>query len=308
MKDALVRMFGFAWPYRASGALLILSTLAVTFSGLAAPWLISKIVEVLEAGGADTVRQLGLISGLLVLVVVLRGIGQGTANHFAHVVAFNACRDLRDAVYAHVQSFSPSWFSERKSGDITKRVVDDSLKLEPILADAFLEFFTAALLSIGILIILLLISPLLTLVVLAPLVAAIFIIKHFGTRAMRSFDSEAHREGQLVALVQDHVSGIKETQIFNRETYLRSLFQKRSSLLAKRQIRSRTLMSGFFPTIEGAAGLSTALVVLVGGILAFDGTLTTAQVVAFILYIVYLYEPLYSALMPQNRFKPACQP
>ena len=295
--DALVRrVFEFAWPYRAAGFVLLLSMVGITATGLLAPWLVSQIVGVLEDGSATRAQDLSVIAALLLGVVVLRSVAQAAAMHYSHVVAFNTCRDLRDTVYAHVQSFSPSWFAARKSGDITKRVVDDTLKLEPILADAILEFVVAALLAIGIVVVLLFISPLLTLVVLTPLLISIWIMKRVGQRAMRSFDNEAYREGQLVALVQDHVSGIKETQVFNREAHLQRLFKQRSAALAKRQIRSRTLMAGFFPTIEGASGVSTALVVLVGGHMALSGELSVASLVAFVLYIVYLYEPLYTAL------------
>ena len=296
MKDAVVRILNYARPYRLSAGILGLTMVMITAAGLLAPWLVSEIVAVLEQGSNQTARDLTLIAFFLLTVVIVRGLAQAAAIHYSHVVAFNACRDLRNEVYAHVQGFSPSWFAARKSGDITKRVVEDTLKLEPILADAILEFVIAALLSVGISVVLFVISPLLTLVVLVPLVVAIWIISVVGRRAVRSFDNEAHREGQLVALVQDHVSGIKETQVFNREAHLRGLFEKRSSTLTKRQIRSRTLMAGFFPTIEGAAGISTALVVLIGGHMALNGELAVASLVAFVLYIVYLYEPLYTAM------------
>ncbi|MEL6992836.1 MAG: ABC transporter ATP-binding protein, partial [Pseudomonadota bacterium] len=211
-------------------------------------------------------------------------------------VAFNTCRDLRDAVYTHLQRLSPSWFAARKSGDITKRVIDDTLKLEPVIADAVYGFVVSMILSFGILIILFNLSPLLTLLALIPLPFALAIMAYVGRKAIPSFDNEADREGQLAALVQDHVSGIREIQIFNQEAQTRQRFQRKSHFLARRQIRSRTLIAPFDPAVEGAIGVSTALVVLVGGRMALAGEIAVADLVAFILYIVTLYQPLFTVV------------
>ncbi|MDX8350433.1 ABC transporter ATP-binding protein [Cognatiyoonia sp. IB215446] len=283
-------------PYRQTMTLVVLSILAVTATGLLAPWLVREIVLIVETGAQDATRNLTWIAVGLVLIYVGRSTAEAAVFHYSHVVAFNTCRDLRDAVYAHLQRLSPSWFAARKSGDITKRVIDDTLKLEPVIADAVYGFVVSMILAFGILIILFNLSPLLTLLALIPLPVALFIMVKVGRKAIPSFDNEADREGQLAALVQDHVSGIREIQIFNQEHATRHSFQRKSDFLARRQIRSRTLIAPFDPAVEGAIGVSTALVVLVGGRMALMGEILVADLVAFILYIVTLYQPLFTVV------------
>lgn len=283
-------------PYRQTMTLVVLSILAVTATGLLAPWLVREIVLIVETGAQDATRNLTWIAVGLVLIYVGRSTAEAAVFHYSHVVAFNTCRDLRNAVYAHLQRLSPSWFAARKSGDITKRVIDDTLKLEPVIADAVYGFVVSMILAFGILIILFNLSPLLTLLALIPLPVALFIMVKVGRKAIPSFDNEADREGQLAALVQDHVSGIREIQIFNQEHATRHSFQRKSDFLARRQIRSRTLIAPFDPAVEGAIGVSTALVVLVGGRMALMGEILVADLVAFILYIVTLYQPLFTVV------------
>ncbi|MDX8354773.1 ABC transporter ATP-binding protein [Cognatiyoonia sp. IB215182] len=290
------RLITFMLPYKGTMAVVALAILAVTATGLLAPWMVREIVLVIETGADGAIAHLTLIAALLIIIYVGRSTAEAAVFHYSHVVAFNTCRDLRDAVYAHLQRLSPSWFAARKSGDITKRVIDDTLKLEPVIADAVYGFVVSMILSLGILIILFNLSPLLTFLALIPLPFSLAIMAYVGRKAIPSFDNEADREGQLAALVQDHVSGIREIQIFNQEAQTRQRFQRKSDFLARRQIRSRTLIAPFDPAVEGAIGVSTALVVLVGGRMALAGQIAVADLVAFILYIVTLYQPLFTVV------------
>ncbi len=290
------RLVTYMLPYRGTMIVVVLAILAVTATGLLAPWMIREIVLTIEMGAQDAAARLTLIAAALVMIYVGRSTAEAAVFHYSHVVAFKTCRDLRDAVYAHLQRLSPSWFAARKSGDITKRVIDDTLKLEPVIADAVYGFVVSIILSLGILIILFNLSPVLTLLALIPLPVALFIMFSVGSKAIPSFDNEADREGDLAALVQDHVSGIREIQIFNQEAATLRRFMRKSDFLARRQIRSRTLIAPFDPAVEGAIGVSTALVVLVGGRMALAGDLAVADLVAFILYIVTLYQPLFTVV------------
>ncbi|QBF32543.1 ABC transporter ATP-binding protein [Thalassococcus sp. S3] len=288
------RLIQYMLPYKRTMLAVVLSILVVTATGLLAPWLVRAIVLIIETGAEDASQTLTLIAVGLVAIYIGRSTAEAAVFHYSHVVAFKTCRDLRDAVYTHLQRLSPGWFAARKSGDITTRVIDDTLKLEPVIADAVYGFVVSMILAFGILIILLFLSPILTILALLPLPIAVFIMVKIGRKAIPSFDNEANREGDLSALVQDHVSGIREIQIFNQEERTRRRFLRKSDFLARRQIRSRTLIAPFDPAVEGAIGVSTALVVLIGGRMALAGEILVADLVAFILYIVTLYQPLYS--------------
>ncbi len=281
-------------PYKGTMVIVVMAVLAVTATGLLAPWMIREIVMIIETDAQDAATRLTLIAIFLVVIYVGRSSAEAAVFHYSHVVAFKTCRDLRNAVYTHLQRLSPSWFAARKSGDITKRVIDDTLKLEPVIADAVYGFVVSIILSFGILIILFNLSPMLTLLALIPLPIALIIMFFVGRKAIPSFDNEADREGNLAAMVQDHVSGIREIQIFNQEAATQRKFMSKSDFLARRQIRSRTLIAPFDPAVEGAIGVSTALVVLVGGRMALSGEFAVADLVAFILYIVTLYQPLFT--------------
>ena len=291
--NGLGRLMPYLWPYRRTALMVLLLTFVVTMSGLLAPWLIREIILIIETGRAGASQQILLIGVALIAVYLLRSVGEAAIFHYSHVVAFKTVRDLRDDVYRHMQTLSPGWYTQRKSGDTTKRVVEDSMRLEPIIADTVYSFVISSILAIGVFVILMVLSPTLTLLALIPLPIAFLLMRKLAFTALPSFEKEANREGSLNALVQDHVSGVREIQVFNQESRARRAFEHFSATLMRRQIRSRTLISPFQTMITTMMGIASAIVVLVGGRMALSGTIAVADIVAFLIYITSLYQPLF---------------
>lgn len=293
----MTRLIPFIRPYKGLAVLVLLLMGAITAAGLLAPWLIRDILLTVENATSDTqadaARRITLITFGLIAAILMRSAAEAAVFHYAHVVAFSICRDLRDTVYRHLQTLSPGWYAQRKSGDITKHVVDDTMKLEPILADTVYGFVTASILSFGVCLILLALSPLLTVLALSPLPLALFIMSRIGRVAIPTFNKEANREGDLSALVQDHIGGIRDIQVFNQEPQSGRFFARFSQALTRRQIWSRTVIAPFFPAIHAMMGISSALVLVVGGRMALRGEIAVADLVAFIIYAATLFQPLF---------------
>jgi len=143
-------LFIYMQPYWRVMLVVLLTILIVTATGLLGPWLIRAIVGLIADGGPGQAGSLLWISAGLALVYIVRSLGAAGVFHYSHVVAFQVCRDLRDAVHARLQTFSPAYFTARQSGDIVTRVVKDTLTLEPVIADAVYGFVTSFLLALGI--------------------------------------------------------------------------------------------------------------------------------------------------------------
>ena len=167
------------------------------------------------------------------------------------------------------------------------------MRLEPVLADTMYGFVTAMILSLGGFVILMTLSPVLTMLALLPVPLALNIMVRIGRVARPTFYKEVHREGAISARVQDHVSGIRKIQILNQKGQTGRIFGRFSNMLARRQIWSRTMISPFEPAIKAMMALSTALVILVEARLALADQIAVADLVAFILFKASLYQPLF---------------
>lgn len=303
---ALHTLLPYLHPYRWRVALVLASILVVTAAGLLAPWLVRELVRLVRLGEGDlagATRGVGWLALALLGVYGLRSLGQFINFHVSHTVAFGLCHDLREAVYRQLQRFSPAYYAERQTGEVASRVVKDTDNLEPVLADVMYDFVVSALLAVGIVVILFTLEPTLTLLAFLPVpfvVAGVWLLRRPINRA---FEAEAARVGEVSALVQDNLSGVREIQVFGREHFEGARLSGLSRRLAGEQIRARKLVASLYPLIEGATGLSTVLVVWFGGQRALSGELPVEDLVAFILYLGTFYQPLWSLADVEEAFE-----
>ena len=267
-----------------------------TAAGLAAPWLIRLLVQTVRTSSDIETAWRGVLwlaFGLL-FCYVFRSVGQFVIFYVSHIAAWRVCHDLRVALYSHLQLLSPGFFANCQSGELTERVISDVENIEPLVADVINEFVVGFFVTIGSIIVLVSLDASLVLVALLPLplatVATFLLARHLGP----AFDGESEQRGELSGILQDNISGIREIQIFNRETYEHSRIQGFSERLARQQILARNLTAIQPVIVEGATGLSTLLVVVLGSWKVLQGTLAIEDVVAFILYIAALYQPLWT--------------
>lgn len=306
MLNPINTLLPFLKPYRWRMFAVFISILIVAGAGLLAPWLIRSLVQRLTlAQGSPTTAfsAVGELALILLVVYVLRSAGQYFNFHVSHMVAFDLAHDLQIAIYNQLQKFSPAYFAERQSGEIVSRVVKDTEDIEPVVADVVYDFVVSALLAVGIIVILLTLSPMLTLLTFLPMPFAIAATLWLTRPIMRAFDKVGEQSGEISALVQDNVSGIKEIQIFNREAHELARVRALSRRYTHQQIYARKLSALLFPIIEGAMGLSIVLVVLFGGFAALHGEVLVEDLIVFILYISVFYQPLWMLVSVSEAFQ-----
>jgi ABC-type multidrug transport system fused ATPase/permease subunit len=306
MLTAARTLVPFLRPYRGRMLIVLVSILVVAGAGLLAPWLIRALVQSLTLAGSDPAAALTSVTQIaLVLLVlyILRSAGQYINFHLSHVVAFDLCHDLQVAVYRQLQRFSPAYFAERQTGEIVSRVVKDTEDIEPVIADVVYDFVVSVLLAVGIIVILLSLSPTLTLLTFLPMPFAIAAVLRLNRPIIRAFEDEAERSGEISALVQDNVAGIKEIQVFNREHHELARVRTLSHRYTRQQIYARKLTALLYPIIEGATGLSVVLVVAFGGAAVARGEGSIEDLVAFVLYITVFYQPLWMLVNVSEAFQ-----
>ncbi|MEM9953675.1 MAG: ABC transporter ATP-binding protein [Chloroflexota bacterium] len=299
MLKALRTLMPFFKPYLGRMLFVLTSVLMVTWAGLLAPWLVRelvRIVTVAEGDLAGATQTLGIITFALLISYLLRSAGQFINFHVSHVVAFGLVHDLQVAVYQQLQRFSPAYFEDRQSGEIVSRVVKDTVDVEPIIADAVYDFVVSFLLAVGIIIVLVSLNPTLTLLAMIPVPFAFGAVILLAMPMQRAFKQESENYGEMSGLVQDNVSGIKEIQVFNREQQELKRVRHISDRYTGQSILARKLTAMLFPSIEGATGISIVLVVWFGGQQALAGNVPIEDIVAFVLYLTMLYQPLWTLL------------
>jgi len=275
--------------YKRLIALVLASIAAGTVMTLAGPLLVREVVSRVQAGTTDGIAVLAV---LIFASYAGRSASAFAIFHWVHIVAFRTVHDTRRALYAQIQRLPPSWFANRPSGEVVTRVTEDTTRLEPLLADVTHELLSSAVVAVGVLAMSVYIDPLLAFVAVLPLPFALAYLLWQGRSVGGAFGDESARFAALSAEVQDHVGGIAEIQGFTRERQMHRALSRRSRGLARREISNRTLMARFGPAVESATGLAIALVVWVGGLGLAAGRVEVADLIAVLLYVGAIYQPL----------------
>jgi len=282
-----------ARKYKGLYVVAVLSTFALTLINLTAPKILSSMTALIERGAsAADLHTLGMWALILVGLFVLRIVFRYLSNYLAHKAAWNLVEDLRVRVYGHIQALSMSFFSNKQTGDLMSRVVNDTSTFELLYAHFIPEMITNLITVVGIIIILLTINVRLALFSCIPIPLILFSGWIFATKVRPNFRISQGALADLNSRLQDNFSGIREIQAFSKEEYAAEQVGSQAGVFTKAVLHALNLSAIFHPAVEFLSSIGSVIVVGVGGVLAFYGELSVADIVAFLLYLSLLYTPI----------------
>ena len=200
--------------------------------------------------------------------------------------------DIRMRIFSHIQRLSLAFFDRNPVGRLITRLTND--------VDALNEFLTQGMVAllgdsarlvfiVGAMLWLNWRLALISLAVLPVVIGTTF----FFQRVMRSaFRAVRQRLARINAYLNEQITGILVTQLFNREEQSRIRFDELSRDYRAAQFRSLLTFSIFFPTISVLATLATALLLNLGGQIVLGGLATIGTLVAFIQYTDQAFQPI----------------
>ena len=201
-------------------------------------------------------------------------------------------RDLRIRVFDHIQAMSMAFFDGEQTGRLVARMTSDIDSLQELVQQGLVMFVQSGLLLVFSIIVLISLSPMLSLVCLVaiPLVAAASI--RFRTASNRAYLKVRDRIGQTLTLLQEGLSGVRVIQAFGREDIQESRFNKRNNAQLDAQMHAIRISAMYFPVIELSGVVTTAALIGIGGMMVHSGYATVGTVAAFVLYLGGLFEPI----------------
>jgi ABC-type multidrug transport system fused ATPase/permease subunit len=279
--------------YKTHYIIAILSTLALTIINLIAPKLLASITAIIQnRGAADWNQQIYRLVAALLVLYVLRILFRYLSNYLAHKAAWHLVEDIRVRIYGKIQSFSMSFFHDKQTGDLMSRVVNDTSTFELLYAHIIPEIITNIVTVAGVMLILLSINVKLALLTCIPIPFILFSGWLFSAKIRPNFKKSQKALAGLNAKLQDNFSGIHEIQAFGQESFEEEQITNHAGLYTKSLLHALNLSAAFHPGVEFLSSLGTVMVVGVGGILAFSGTLSISDIVAFLLYLSLFYAPI----------------
>ena len=214
----LLKLSKEAIRYKGLYILAMLATLGLTGINLAAPRILSSMTGIVSHGvGEQEMRTIGVLTGILLGLYLLRILFRFMSNYLAHKAAWYLVGDLRTKTYDKLERMHLGYFHDKQTGDLMSRVVNDTRDFELLYAHMIPESITHVVTFLGALIILLTINWKLALITCAP-IPFIFASGFVFSKKVRPYFRASQKQmGELNGKLQDNLSGIHEIQSFGRE-------------------------------------------------------------------------------------------
>ena len=282
-------------PYKAQ---IIIASIIITISSALsaiAPTLNSSLVDdyLYTTGNVDE-RISGIITTALLLgiVRVASEITRIIANRLANRLSCRVSNDLRIRIYEKIQSLTLASLGKRSSGDLMKRVTKDTETVKSFITEQLLYALEKLVMFIVVLCILINISPLLTFLVILPVPFVVLAIRKFWTMIDARYRKQWMADSRANSILHDIVRGIRVVKTFGSEEREIGKFDKASRELADVTIKNEQTWAKLFPFLSFFMGIGEFFVIFFGGYLCLKGTMTAGNLLAFTLYLSYIYTPL----------------
>jgi ATP-binding cassette, subfamily B, bacterial len=287
---SLFRVIRYIKPYRRLAYLTLACAALTTSLEMVPPWLLKRVIDdVIRAGNLPLLKW--VIAGLI-LAYLGRNLLNSARIRFNNTLEQRVIYDMRDQIYRRLQGLSVSYYENRATGEIMSRVVNDVNNLERIFIDGVEALVMAGLTLLGIMTVLLYLNWQLALIALLPIPFLTLGATIFTTRVHKLYHLIRQQAAQLNALLQDSISGIRETMSFNREAYEVERFNRQSMEYSRGNVRVARIWSVYSPGMIMIASTGTLLILWFGTHAVMDGRMTVGGLVAFLSYLGLFYTPI----------------
>ena len=229
-------------------------------------------------------------------LILLAAGGQALFRFFWRTHVFGFSRhiewELRNALFAHLQRLPLSYFQRTRTGDLMSRLTNDLASVREMLGIGAVAGLDGCVLIVSALALLIALDPWLTLWSLISLPTITLLVLFFGRRIYSGYRAVQQSLGDVSTFVQENLAGIRVIQAHAQESHQRDRFATLSREYMRHGLRTARLAGALWPLIAVCSGLSTVVVLWLGGRQVLRGQLTLGQFVQFSGYLATLTWPV----------------
>src|SRR5690348_11774877 len=241
----------------------------------------------------DKMGSLQVVIFIIVISVALKNFFVWLAGNLGAQLQEYVTRDVRDAVYTHLQRLPLGFFARTKAGQIISRVIADTAQVKNVITTLVTQSFQSAALVLAYIAVLLSTSLPLTLIALivAPLV--IGALQPLLKRLRRGYRRLGDDYGEMTSVLQEAVSGVRLVKAFRAEPYEEGRFLEASARYSEGLMRITRVAFLSQPITEFLGTLVAVAILWIGArMVLVSGSLQSAQLITFLVIVMRLLQPM----------------
>ncbi|MHA6258896.1 ABC transporter ATP-binding protein [Sporosarcina sp. CAU 1771] len=280
-KSVLYRVWQFVDEQRALLVLVLSLVFASSVLTLLAPIMVGRILDnhiiTGDFGG------LGTQIAVLIAVYIGLSVTMYLQNYWMVGIAQQTVFRLRTSLFSHLQQLPVTFFDKRQHGELMSRMTNDIENVSQTLNTSFIQVFSSILTLTGTLVVMLYLSPLLTVLTMIIIPVMFIAMRWITRRTSKLFKEQQKAVGELNGMIEETISGQRIVKAFSQEDRVMDEFAEKNERLRHVGFWALTY-SGFIPKVmNGLNNGAFAVVAGVGGLLALrgDGVVTIGTIVIF---------------------------
>ncbi len=185
-----------------------------------------------------------------------------------------------------------NYYDSHSHGDTLSRVINDIDTIGNTLQQSITQFIRSMVMLVGITIMMLTISPLLTLIAIVSIPVSLFVIKPFLKKSQNYFTNQQHSLGKLNGHIEEMYTGHQVIKAFGQEAHAQRTFDDMNEELYNAGRRAQFISGIINPVMTFIGNLSYVLISIVGGLLVTQRAISIGDIQAFITYTKQFNQPI----------------
>ncbi len=292
LNTALIkRILAYTKPYKTLFFLSLFITLSVSALAIVRPLLISKALNDSVMANAS-MTQLNKICLLILSFLLLEAVLQVSVLRITNLLGQNIVKDLRNGVYKHILHLKNSYFDNTPVGTLVTRAISDIESLSDMFAQGFIVIAGDLVMLCIFITVMFLSNWMLALVALSTIPLLFIATSFFKKGVKKSFTQVRNAVAALNTFTQEHITGMRLVQLFNREEIELDKFKAINQQHRIANIRSIFYYSVFFPIVEILSSISIALLIWFIGVNKNNFQISLGDITFFVMMVNMLFRPI----------------
>lgn len=310
-KGTVKKLMSYVKAFRIQVGFVIIFAIGSTIFNIAGPKILGKATTELGKGlgrmisgnGGIDFHRIGVILGILIGLYAVSAVFSFIQGWMMTGVSQKMCYNLREAISKKLNRLPISYYESRNVGEILSRITNDVDTLQMSLNQCITQLITSVTTVIGILIMMLSISPLMTLIALVILPVSGIMVGIVVKKSQKYFIAQQKYLGKINGQIEEVYSGQNIVKAFNREGIALDEFERTNEILYKSAWKSQFLSGMMQPIMSFIANLGYVAVAVVGGFLVINGSIQIGDIQSFIQYVRSFTQPIAQLAQVSNMFQ-----
>ena len=307
-KGTIRKLMGYLSRYKIALVFVVIFAIGSTIFNIVGPKVLGKatteiyngLISKVSGGSGIDFTKIGHIMLILLALYIASALFSFIQGYIMTGISQKLTYRLRKEISEKINRLPMNYFDKMTHGEILSRITNDVDTLSQSLNQSATQLITSVTTIIGVLVMMLSISPLMTIIALLILPVSMLFISLIVKRSQKYFKNQQEYLGHVNGQVEEIYGGLNIVKAFNKEEDVIETFDRDNDMLYQSAWKSQFLSGIMMPIMSFVGNLGYVAVVIFGGYLTIKGSIEVGDIQSFIQYVRQFTQPIQQVAQVTN--------